>query len=545
MSGTTPPPRDLGPPNQPPWVLDYGPGAPQPPYDGRPTARHGLKVLVLTVVLTVMVGGGAFAFYQVDPFHLFRAGPQASEAFPASAVFYAGVDLNPTASQKVDALRFLNHFPAFRAKAGLTDANADVRDAVVGKTVDGLDCPGVDYAHDVEPWLGERFGVAVMPPAAQDTAPVAFAVQVNDDAAARKGIEALNGCDDAVPSPVSGGSVVGVSFVNGFMLLAETQSQADAYATSAGQHSLADDADFKADMDSLGDLGVATMWVDVAGAVDAYADKLPQTGQIDALTSSFGRVAATFRFASDHVEVASSVFGDTLPVDHAGNPVVNLPDSTVFALSESGGDQRIAQAWKKGIDRARSQDPSIDSEISDFEARTGLSLPIDLETLFGHNIMLALDKQGLTADALSAADLSLLNVGVRFTNDPAKLDALYAKVTDLIRSESGSDVMLSKKDFFDGIAIATNHAYAVKLTGIDGDLGDSDAFRSVVDDGAGKEFVLFFNFDAVKDQMLKAMSDDGESQEAIDNLRPLKAFGITAEVDGHYEHLTVSLSVDD
>ena len=53
------------------------------------------------------------------------------------------------------------------------------------------------------------------------------------------------------------------------------------------------------------------------------------------------------------------------------------------------------------------------------------------------------------------------------------------------------------------------------------------------------------NFDAVKDQVPKAMSDDGESQKAIDNLRPLKAFGITAEVDGHYENVTVRLSVDD
>src|SRR6187397_3148249 len=145
MAGTTPPPppppANLGPPNQPPWVTDYGPGAPQPSSGGQGTASRGVKVIVITVVLTLLVAGGAFAFFKIDPFHLFRSGPQASEAIPANAVFYAGVDLDPKASQKINALRFLNHFPEFRDNAGLTDANADITDAVVGKAIDGLDCP--------------------------------------------------------------------------------------------------------------------------------------------------------------------------------------------------------------------------------------------------------------------------------------------------------------------------------------------------------------------------------------------------------------------
>ena len=132
------------------------------------------------------------------------------------------------------------------------------------------------------------------------------------------------------------------------MLLAETQAQADAFARSADEHSLADDADFKADMDSLGDLGVATMWVDVAGAVDSYADQVPQGSGLEGLTSAAGRVAATFRFASDHVEVATSVFGDTAAVDHEDNPIVDLPDSTVFALSVSSGDQSVATVLAEG-----------------------------------------------------------------------------------------------------------------------------------------------------------------------------------------------------
>lgn len=528
----------------PPPPTDQLLGAPQPPSEGGTTATRGLKVLVLSVVLTLFVGGGAFAFFTLDPFHLFRSGPQAAEALPANAIFYAGVDLDPMASQKVDALRFFNHFPAFRENAGLPDAQADVADSLVGKAIDKLDCPGVSYADDVQPWLGDRFGLAVMPSTTQSGVPVVFAVQVSDESAARDGIAALNACDAATSASPTG-TTIGISFNNGYLLIAETQAQADAYARSAADHSLADDPDFKADMDSLGGLGVATMWVDVAGAVNSYADLLPATAPLDGLTSTVGRVAATFRFASDHIEVASTVFGDTTPIDHDANPVVNLPDSTVFALSESGGGQRVAAAWQRGLDQLRNGDPSIDDQIAQFETQTGLSLPTDLETLFGHNLMFALDARGLTANGLSAGDISKLDFGARLTNDPAKLDALYTKVSTLIGAATGTDTPLVKKDFDDGIAVASNEAYADQLGRLDGNLGDSDAFTSVVDNGAAQELVIFFNFEAIKDQVLQAMVDNGSPQQAIDNVRPLKAFGITTNVEGDYQHLTMRLSVDE
>jgi hypothetical protein len=103
---------------------------------------------------------------------------------------------------------------------------------------------------------------------------------------------------------------------------------------------------------------------------------------------------------------------------------------------------------------------------------------------------------------------------------------------------------LSKRDFPNGIAVATNGAYANKLGALDGNLGETDAFKSVVNDGADQEFVLFFNFDAVKAQIIQSMSRGGAPQQAIDNVQPLKAFGVAAHVDGHYQHVTLRLSVD-
>ena len=103
----------------------------------------------------------------------------------------------------------------------------------------------------------------------------------------------------------------------------------------------------------------------------------------------------------------------------------------------------------------------------------------------------------------------------------------------LIEQEADGNIPFVKKDTDDGIVIASNDAYADKL-GSDGKLGDSDAFTSVVDDGASKEFVLFFNFDQVEEQVLQAAPDDGAPAEVIDNLRPLQAVAITSETDGNY-----------
>jgi hypothetical protein len=408
---------------------------------------------------------------------------------------------------------------------------------IVDKLLQESQCTGISYSSDIEPWPGQRFGIALMPPRAGDRQPVVVALQVSDEDAARKAVATLDRCNTS-------GTPTGVAFDNGFMLVARTQAQATDYARAADAHSLSDNAAFHADMDSLGDLGVMTAWMDVRAVVRADGGELVPGSETSALTGAFQRVAATFRFAGDHVEVASSIYGDTTDIDHADNPIVHLPGSTVFALSESGGDQRIAHSWRHTIGQARSQDPGIDQQLAQIQAQTGLRLPADLETLLGHNLLLAMDSRGLTAANMANTDPSLLNIGLRLTNDPAKLNALYAKVLSLMGPAAGGQLPVVERSFSDGIAVATNPSYAATLGHLDGDLGNSDAFRSVVDDGADQEFVLFFDFDSVKAQLIRAMRNDGASQEAIDNVEPLKAFGISADTTGRYEHVTIRLSVD-
>ncbi len=118
---------------------------------------------IIAVVVAVVIAGSAVAFTVLkDRFS--AAGPQAAEAIPSDAVFYVGIDLDPSAEQKINALRFLNHFPAFKEASGVTDADTDIRKTFFDKVL-GPMCPGLSYDNDIEPWIGSKFAVAGMPPA--------------------------------------------------------------------------------------------------------------------------------------------------------------------------------------------------------------------------------------------------------------------------------------------------------------------------------------------------------------------------------------------
>lgn len=532
-----------GGPGGPPDYLVGGPGG-QPPYRQPSAKNRGVKAAVIATVLAVVVAGGALAFYKLDPFSLFRAGPQAAEALPANAIFYVGVDLEPSAEQKVAALRFLNHFPAFRDRVGLDDENADVRKRAFEAAMAEEGCTDISYDDDVAPWLGGKFGVAGVAGREGAAEPdVMVAMEVTDADAADAGLQKLQACE---ADAVGGEPSFGFDISGDYAVLAETQALAEQFTASAEDASLADDDDFNSDMESLGDLGIATLWVDIAGSIDAFGPVAPGSDELGFLKTAYQRGAATIRFSSDSVELVTSIYGDTPSIDHGDNQIVDLPESTVFAMSEAGGGERLDASWDDIMTAAKEEvGADIETQISQFEAETGLTLPEDLSTVLGDNIMLAIDSEGLTAEAIEAEDPSLFNAGVRFTTDPEALNAIYNKVLALVNADAQQSLPFVKRDADDGIVIASNDGYAERLAALDGGLGDSGEFQSVTDDAASKEFVLFFNWDSVEEQILQAAENNGAPPEVIENLRPLRAFGITAAVEGDYLISTYRLSVND
>ena len=135
-------------------VLSSGKGGDD--QDGPPPRRvtRGRIVVGAAAVSVLAVAGGAYVAYGA----LSGGGAQPETVVPSAAAAYAEVDLDPAASQKVAAFRFLHRFPQLAKQLkGQGSLGSDL-------VASGLqDSDGVNYNHDVKPWLGSRAAVAIVP----------------------------------------------------------------------------------------------------------------------------------------------------------------------------------------------------------------------------------------------------------------------------------------------------------------------------------------------------------------------------------------------
>ena len=99
---------------QPPQGPDYG--HPQQ-FEPAPKKRRGklIPLIAALAVLLVAGAGGAFAYSR-----LAGGGDQPATVLPSTAVAYARIDLDPSAGQKVNAIRFLMKFPSVKEQMGLS-----------------------------------------------------------------------------------------------------------------------------------------------------------------------------------------------------------------------------------------------------------------------------------------------------------------------------------------------------------------------------------------------------------------------------------------
>jgi hypothetical protein len=448
-----------------------GPGYGQPQWQPEPKKKRGKVIPLIAALAMVLVvaGGGIFAYGKL------KGGDQPSAVLPGTAVAYARVDLNPSAGQKVAAIRFLLKFPSVKDKLGLTGDKDDLRQKLFEqiKKYAGTDLADVDYDKDIKPWLGERAGIAALPPAdGKDDPVVVLAVQVKNEGEATKGLDKLMANEDKKP---------GRAFSNGYVLLGDDQATVDAAVATAKDNPLDKNAKFSSDMDKLGEQGFMSGWADMKGiaSISGKVDSAALGGIGDA------SMATALRFDASYVELKGIAQGDTsIKVNSAdaGDLITKLPDTTAGAIAVSGGENLVDTMWQQ-MDKA--SNGNIKQLTEQLTEETGLTLPDDLKSLLGKNLAVAIDKDSANGPKIAA----------RMETDPAKAEPVVEKLTTLLHERSSANVPIETAKDDDTLVLATDKDYAEQvLKG--GNLGQSENFKQALPDTKGAVAIEYVDFEA-------------------------------------------------
>ncbi|HEU4946056.1 MAG TPA: DUF3352 domain-containing protein [Kribbella sp.] len=506
------------------WPQPGQPGSPdqlyggQPPYGGPPEGftqseqwqqepkRRGklIPLIAALAVLIVLAGGGVFAYGRLN-----GGGDQPAAVLPGNAIAYARVDLNPSAGQRVAALRFMMKFPSVKDGIGLTGDNDDLRQKLFEliKKDAGEDLADVDFDKDVKPWLGDRFGIAALPGKKGDEPSAVVAVEVKDQDKAKAGLDRLFADEKDKP---------GVAFTGKYAIIAEDQAQVDAAVAASKDSPLEDNPTFDADMSALGEQGVASFWADTQALADLSGDKLTDDQRKILPT---GSAAAALRFDSQYVELKGVVHGDKTfkaGAANAADVVSTLPDSTAGALAISDGATLVGTIWEQLQKSTAGTGIELGDLTKDFTEQYGITLPDDLKPLFGKNFVVAVDSDDDDGPKIAA----------RMETDPAKAEEVVDKVSDLIRNQTSADIPIKKAKDGDTLVIATDKAYADQvLKG--GNLGQTESFKQALPDTEGAVMLGYVNFEAAG-SLTDELSDNKD-------LTALRSAGYVIRVKGEGE----------
>jgi hypothetical protein len=511
---------------------DHGPGS---GYPGQPFAAYDTSDVMATddrddephrarwavvalagALVLALVGGVSWAVGSLS-----GGGAQPEDALPAGAVAFAKVDLDPSAGQKIDGFRFLRKFPGLRDRVPL---DGDVREVLFDSFADAAGWQDIDFDRDVDPWLGDRLGIAGYPADGSDqtTSPGVVALQVTDAGKAEEGLRRLVA---ASRDGIGGTQSVGFVVEGDYALLAESQALAESYARKAAEQALADDERYAADLAEIGD-GVAAVWVDNAAAAEA-GNVLDPTGMglggVGGLGAEAGRTTMVARFdGPDVFEVVGSVTG-VGPAGWASHPVTglgDLPESTVLALGLADGDElvtRVVEAARSGSAEDGDGGPALDELLGQAEAETGIKVPEDVATLLGDNLVGALDG---TADEDGALQVAARVRTSDVTRAGQVIQQLAADGPDLVLRTGG-----------DTYAVGSSQRHTDQVLAADGTLGEQPDFQDALPDLADADVAVWADPAGLVEALFSGWSAPGQESQTDPDLDPLKAVGLTASTE--------------
>lgn len=516
---------------------------------GTPTSGGGRRGLVIggAVVAVAVAGGAAWAATS-----FLGQGTQPAEALPAGTLGYAAVDLDPSGGQKIEALKVLRKFPALEKELDLGSGD-DLRQKIFEEMTSS--CEGLDYAADVEPWLGNRVAMAAVDIDGEPT-PVAV-LQHTDAGAAEDGLAKVR---DAC-----GGDEAAYDVGDEWVLVGETDDALSGVGSQTEEGTLADDEDFQRWTEEAGDAGFISMYAapeagkflaenagDLFGGAAATGSSEGFTSEgletpsevppeVKTALEEFEGAAVTIRFDDGGVELESAVGGgeqaELMADAPAGGSVVStLPEDTAVALGFGVPDDLVVRGMER-IASSSGGELTEEQMAQELEANLGVT-PDDLQTLLGDALAVALGPDFDVRTMANSSGPESLPVGVKVKGDAGAIE----DVVDKIRPAMGPmGSLLEVESEGDLVALSPSADYRSELVG-EGSLGDSAAYGEVVEGGDDATAVFFVNFDAGDGGWLEGLAAGDPTVE--ENLAPLAAIGASSWVDDDVARVVVRLTTE-
>ncbi len=418
-----------------------------------------------------------------------------------NATAYIRLDLDPSAGQKIAAMRLLNKIPAVREVQSTTSDPREMLWRLIAS--EEPDLASVDFQTEVAPWLGSR---AAMGALGTSDPKYMLALGVTDEAAAM----------DWFKSRESGSNGPDMTYRDGFLLFTD-KDDTQSILADLDKESLSENANFQNDVAALGDQGIASAWFDVGALANSGAfdeSLLSAIGQSPSASEPVnGRMSMALRLDDDYIEFAGNFQGvNNLEVPSGGNQLGSLPGDTAVAFSMVGAGENFTKSWNS---ISKSLDPAT---ISQLEKELGLRMPDDISNLIGTSFTMAFPPQDLDDWG---------SVGPAFGIKSETNDGTRAKtVLDDLLSEFGMDARWATKQDGNTVYVGSSSDYVKRLAD-GGDLGAQDAFRLAIPNAESAHVALYMNVDAVEDQYLDQLQVD--YQEAIEGIR---AIGVSSVISG-------------
>ncbi len=518
--------------------------------DSAPQKRSKGPLVAGAAVVTIAVVGAAA--WGVTQFLSDSTTP--TQAIPASAIGYIGVDIDPGKGQQLEAYQTMKKFPALEEELGL-DSEGDLRQSLFDLIKEESGCDDLSFADDIEPWLGNSVAFAALPGEAE---PMPFAVvEVTDQGAAEDGVATLESCGSDGEEGEDGGDPAAYDFSGDFMVFAETQEDVDRVLSETEDGSLADDETFQARVEDAGGTGfvtgyaapeAATAFLDtVSQETDSLGGSAPSEEEKKLLEEAFDDfegAAMSLRFADEGVELKVSAAGLvqedlSAALSEGDTGITELPATTIAAYGIPVGDDAVAQFLE--FAEKFDTDGQLEQGISEFESVSGLSVPEDVQTLLGDGFSIAVDDSvdfgGLTSGATTP---DRIPAGIRIKGDPAEIRGVLEQALDAAGAPPGA---VTIEEGEGALAVGLNPDYVGELAGT-GDLGSDAAFDSVLSELGADQGAFFVSFEGDWLSALLGSFPGEETAKIQENIEPLQAMGFATTADETGFSYTVRVTTD-